>query len=79
MAQAQAQREPQAQPLPAGSPQYYFVDAVVLPSGYVTPAKADPHERLALADQGRHPGFDVHALRRDFPILQERVNGHQLV
>ena len=81
VAQAQAQGEPQAQPLPqpAGPPQYYFVDAVVLPSGYVTPAKADPHERLALAGQGRHPGFDVHAARRDFPILQERVNGHQLV
>jgi cysteine desulfurase / selenocysteine lyase len=26
-----------------------------------------------------HPPFDVHAIRRDFPILQERVNGHQLV
>jgi len=25
-----------------------------------------------------HPAFDVHAIRRDFPILQERVNGHQL-
>ncbi len=26
-----------------------------------------------------HPPFDVHAVRRDFPILQERVNGRQLV
>ncbi len=25
-----------------------------------------------------HPPFDVKAVRRDFPILQERVNGHQL-
>ncbi|WP_446812040.1 family 2A encapsulin nanocompartment cargo protein cysteine desulfurase [Methylomonas sp. 2BW1-5-20] len=25
-----------------------------------------------------HPAFDVHAVRRDFPILQERVNGYQL-
>ena len=25
------------------------------------------------------PPFDVHAIRRDFPILQERVNGRQLV
>ena len=24
------------------------------------------------------PAFDVHAIRRDFPILAERVNGHQL-
>jgi len=26
-----------------------------------------------------HPAFDVSAVRRDFPILNERVNGHQLV
>lgn len=49
--------------LPASdTPQYYFVDALVLPG----------------AGSGRHPGFDVHAVRRDFPTLQERVNGHQL-
>jgi cysteine desulfurase/selenocysteine lyase len=65
---------------PSTAPQYYFVDAVVLPSGYVTPAKPDPHGRdTPLADNVRHPGFDVHAVRRDFPTLQERVNGQQLV
>jgi cysteine desulfurase/selenocysteine lyase len=75
---------PASPPAPAraaeasATPQYYFVDAVVLPSGYVTPAKADPHGRVPLADHGHHPGFDVHAIRRDFPTLQERVNGHQL-
>ena len=26
-----------------------------------------------------HPPFDVNLVRRDFPILQERVNGRQLV
>jgi cysteine desulfurase/selenocysteine lyase len=26
-----------------------------------------------------HPALDVHAVRRDFPILQERVNGQQLI
>jgi cysteine desulfurase/selenocysteine lyase len=26
-----------------------------------------------------HPAFDVHAVRRDFPILKERVNGQSLV
>ncbi len=26
-----------------------------------------------------HPAFDVQAVRRDFPVLKERVNGHQLV
>lgn len=68
-----------APPIPvADKPQYYFVDAVVLPSGYVTPPKEDPHARAPLAGSERHPGFDVHAVRRDFPVLQERVNGHQL-
>ena len=63
----------------SSAPQYYFVDAVVLPSGYVTPAKAAPHATVPLAGSDRHPPFDVHAVRRDFPILQERVNGRQLV
>jgi cysteine desulfurase/selenocysteine lyase len=64
---------------PSSAPQYYFVDAVVLPSGYVTPAKPQPHATVPLAGADRHPPFDVHAVRRDFPILQERVNGRQLV
>ncbi|WP_229259132.1 family 2A encapsulin nanocompartment cargo protein cysteine desulfurase [Duganella flavida] len=64
---------------PASNPQYYFVDAVVLPSGYVTPAKPQPHATVPLAGGDRHPAFDVNAVRRDFPILQERVNGRQLV
>ena len=64
---------------PSTTPQYYFVDSVVLPSGYVTPAKAQPHATVPLAGGDRHPPFDVHAVRRDFPILQERVNGRQLV
>jgi cysteine desulfurase/selenocysteine lyase len=64
---------------PSTNPQYYFVDAVVLPSGYVTPAKPQPHATVPLAGGDRHPPFDVHAVRRDFPILQERVNGRQLV
>jgi cysteine desulfurase/selenocysteine lyase len=64
---------------PSSNPQYYFVDAVVLPSGYVTPAKPQPHATVPLAGGDRHPPFDVHAVRRDFPILQERVNGRQLV
>src|SRR5258708_4936729 len=31
------------------------------------------------AGPSAHPPFDVNAIRRDFPILQERVNGRQLV
>ncbi|MDM0006377.1 family 2A encapsulin nanocompartment cargo protein cysteine desulfurase [Variovorax sp. J22G73] len=61
--------------------QFYFVDAVRLPNGFVTPAKADPRgpDAVPQAGGGQHPPFDVNAVRRDFPILQERVNGKQLV
>lgn len=61
--------------------QYYFVDSVALPDGYVTSAKQHPHgvHAVPLAEQGRHPAFDVNAVRRDFPILGERINGKQLV
>jgi cysteine desulfurase/selenocysteine lyase len=51
----------------------------VLPSGYVTPAKPAPHATAPQAGAGQHPPFDVNAIRRDFPILQERVNGKQIV
>jgi len=67
---------------PAGRDvQFYFVDAVRLPNGFVTPAKPDPRgpDAVPLAGSGQHPPFDVHAVRRDFPILKERVNGKQLV
>ncbi|WP_395321310.1 family 2A encapsulin nanocompartment cargo protein cysteine desulfurase [Variovorax sp. UC74_104] len=65
----------------ASEPQFYFVDAVRLPSGFVTPLKPDPRgpNAVPLAGSGQHPPFDIHAVRRDFPILQERVNGKQLV
>ena len=64
---------------PSTEPKYYFVDSVVLPSGYVTPAKPAPHGAVPQVGSGQRPPFDVHAVRRDFPILQERVNGKQLV
>jgi cysteine desulfurase/selenocysteine lyase len=83
---------PSAPPEPAvpqSTPAFYFVDAVRLPSGYTTPAKADPLgtrvqrvEPLGAtpqADHAAHPPFDVNAIRRDFPILRERVNGKPLV
>ncbi|BDT67213.1 cysteine desulfurase [Comamonadaceae bacterium OS-1] len=69
---------PKAPPVPQSTPAFYFVDAVTLPNGYVTPAT--PGAREVPAYQGSaHPAFDVHAVRRDFPILQERVKGKQLV
>ncbi|RYF27374.1 MAG: SufS family cysteine desulfurase [Comamonadaceae bacterium] len=64
---------------PAAEPKFYFVDAVQLPNGYVTPATLGARGAEPLAGQGRHPPFDVQAIRRDFPVLSERVNGRQLV
>lgn len=53
---------------PASEP-YYFAPARV----------ADPlPEGPAATRTDRHPAFDVNAVRQDFPILQERVNGRQL-
>ena len=74
-------RGSQSQMQGSEKPQFYFVDAVRLPNGFVTPAKADPRgpDAVPLAGSGQHPPFDVNAVRRDFPILQERVNGRQLV
>jgi len=53
-----------------GSSSRYFIDAK--PSSELT----DTVPQLAAA---AHPPFDVNAIRRDFPILQERINGRQLV
>ena len=83
LASAAPPSAPTVAPAPAGvissEPKYYFVDSVVLPSGYVTPAKAAPHASAPLPGSDAHPPFDVNAIRRDFPILQERVNGRQIV
>jgi cysteine desulfurase/selenocysteine lyase len=50
---------------------FYFLEPQRAPAGF---AGRDPQ-----IDASRHPAFDVHAIRRDFPILQERVNGRPLV
>jgi cysteine desulfurase/selenocysteine lyase len=55
-----------AAPVPSERSPYYFVDAATLPGVAGTSSKPPPP-------------FDIHAIRRDFPILQERVNGRQLV
>ncbi len=79
---------PPAPPLPqapesSATPRFYFIDAVRLPSGHVTPAKPHPHlhphEAPPVPPTRPPAGFDVHAVRRDFPILSERVNGKPLV
>ena len=48
-------------------PSFYFLDELKN-GGYNAPALGSAH-----------PPFDVHAVRRDFPILKERVNGYPLV
>ncbi|MBF6329358.1 family 2A encapsulin nanocompartment cargo protein cysteine desulfurase [Nocardia transvalensis] len=41
------------------------------------PTQAGPD--FYFLDRSKHPAFDVHAVRNDFPILRERVNGYPLV
>jgi len=60
---------PTAAPPAAAPSAFYFLDAGAPAAGHAVPQ----------AGGGAHPAFDVHAVRRDFPILQERVNGRQLV
>ena len=55
----------------SNSADYYFASPQRQTHGF--------SERVPHADESRHPAFDVNAVRRDFPILQERVNGKQLV
>jgi cysteine desulfurase/selenocysteine lyase len=59
------------------TPHFYFLDEVA--------AGSRPHSAgagaIADAPYAHAPaaGIDVHAVRRDFPTLGERINGHQLV
>jgi cysteine desulfurase / selenocysteine lyase len=50
------------------TPSFYFLESIPA-SGAVG----------ALPDTSRHPPFNVTAVRRDFPILSERVNGRPLI
>ena len=79
---------------PAGGQAFYFIGPgraagpasaaqTAAPSAPVTaptlvtqPALDTP---VSLSARGVPSSFDVDAIRRDFPILAERVNGHQLV
>jgi cysteine desulfurase/selenocysteine lyase len=53
----------------SGIPSFYFLET----PGTATGAAA------GAGTSGRHPAFDVDTIRRDFPILQERVHGRPLV
>ena len=56
----------------------YFLDGVSVPGqAHVSGAGAAPFHQSEL--QSAHPAFDIHAIRRDFPILSETVNGRPLI
>jgi cysteine desulfurase / selenocysteine lyase len=61
---------PVAASVKPGASSFYFLDET-----RATQQAAQIGQKVAAG----HPAFDVHALRRDFPILQERVNGRQLI
>jgi len=64
-----------------GLPGVPFATPSYLPTGQLpVSAAVPPYYFLGAADQhAASPGFDVNAIRSDFPILQEQVNGRQLV
>jgi cysteine desulfurase/selenocysteine lyase len=63
----------------AAAQSFYFLDAGAAPQTRPGP-HGSPHGVPApSATPAPQAHFDVHAVRRDFPILQERVNGRQLV
>jgi len=57
-------------------PSLYVLDLNRHPGAHGHHAGELPHKH---ALQAQRVPFDVHAIRRDFPILAERVNGRQLV
>lgn len=77
-------------PLPGATPSFYFLEeltptTVFKPANTAETAKPftysapiDPFFASHLREQSAS-FFDVHAIRRDFPILQERVNGKPLI
>ena len=62
---------------------FYFLSEIATrtPPPYQGPTQPDDAFRPVLVDQVRvaHPGFDVNAIRKDFPILAETVHGKPLI
>ncbi|MBV8806834.1 MAG: aminotransferase class V-fold PLP-dependent enzyme, partial [Sinobacteraceae bacterium] len=55
-------------PVSATTPTFYFLDPI-----------PQPGTVAGLPLTTRHPPFDVATVRRDFPILSERINGRPLI
>ncbi len=67
-----------AHALAAPSPSFYFLAHTPLSQpGLNAPGLA--HPAWEATPQGFKPPFDVNLVRRDFPILRERVNGRPLI
>ena len=71
-------------PVPEAAPPYWLEvpseNRGVTPPGVAVPGyQLDATPPLALEPSSAGTAFDPHALRREFPILEERVNGHRLV
>lgn len=76
---------PRPPAVPVGGPLYFLAEATPpagrVPAGPHSASQASPPASpLAspLAPTG-HPPFDAHRYRRDFPILDQRVNGRPLI
>jgi cysteine desulfurase / selenocysteine lyase len=66
--------------VPPGAPEFYFITERLASAAadLDAPQAGPPAVDMELADP-REPPLDVEAVRRDFPILAERVNGRPLV
>ena len=67
-----AARLPAAAGLPSSESGYYFLEGGLPPAGAGVPAAAPAALTTAAP-------FDVNAIRRDFPVLQETVHGRPLI
>ncbi|MEO8471975.1 MAG: cysteine desulfurase, partial [Chryseolinea sp.] len=64
----------------SSDPSFYFISA---PNQFAFPGTAGNHVQQYLSLKEKHglssPPFDVNVVKKDFPILQEKVNGKSLV
>lgn len=61
------------------APQFYFLPETKTPAALAESPYYFLGAGLGQIAPDPHPPFDVNAVRNDFPILRERVNGHPLV
>jgi len=80
-----ALRSPVRNPQAAGvgaAPSFYFLDGAAHGLGHPVPGLQVPGQAarpLSPQANGFTPPFDVNLVRRDFPVLKERVNGRPLI